>query len=141
VISSKGYIVTGIDNGTYENDLWEYDPSTDVWTKKRQISNISDDDYDNDYSSIIGIYKVGFTINGLGYLATGGQSTGGNVWEYNPVTDLWKERTSFEGSSRGDAVGFSINGVGYLTTGKSGSYYFDDLWSFDPAAEENEDDK
>jgi N-acetylneuraminic acid mutarotase len=141
VISGKGYIVTGIDNGTYENDLWEYDPTGDTWTKKRQIANISDESYDNDYTSIVGVSKVGLTINGKGYVATGGQSIGVKVWEYNPVTDLWKERHDFEGSSRGDAIGFSLGNTGYLTTGKSGSYYFDDLYSFTPTATYDEDDK
>jgi hypothetical protein len=141
VIDGKGYITTGIDNGTYESDLWEYSPAEDTWTKKRSIANISDENYDNDYADIIGIYKVGFAINGKGYLATGGQSTGTNVWEYNPVTDLWIERTSLEGSARADAVAFTVGNLGYLTTGKNGSYYFDDLWSFDPEATYDEDDK
>ncbi len=141
VINGKGYITTGIDNGTYQTDLWEYDPSGDIWTKKRPISNVSDEDYDNDYSSIIGIFKTGFTIGNKGYVATGGQSTGVDVWEYNPSTDLWIERTNFEGSSRADAVAFTIGNLGYLTTGKTGSYYFDDLWSFEPSATYEEDDK
>jgi N-acetylneuraminic acid mutarotase len=132
VIDGKGYITTGIDNGNYEADLWEYNPVDDTWTKKRAISNSSDDDYDDDYSEIIGIYKVGLSINGKGYLVTGGQTTGTVVWEYNPVTDLWIAKTSFEGTARADAVGFTIGNLGYLTTGKSGSYYFDDLWSFHP---------
>ena len=134
VINGKGYITTGIDNGTYDTDLWEYDPATEAWTKKRAISNISTDTYDDAYADIVGIYKVGFTINGKGYLVTGGQTTGVKVWEYNPATDLWIARTSFEGSARADAVGFAIGDLGYLTTGKNGTYYFDDLWSFDPQA-------
>jgi hypothetical protein len=141
VIDGKGYITTGIDNGTYESDLWEYDPTEDLWTKKRAISNTSDDNYDDKYTTITGIYKVGFSINGKGYLATGGQTTGANVWEYDPSDDLWIERTSFEGSTRADAVGFAIGNSGYLTTGKSGSYYFDDLWSFYPEAVYEKNDK
>ncbi len=140
VIEGKGYLMTGIDNGIYENDVWEYDPSTDIWTEKREIENLSDDSYDDSYSTITGIDKAGFTINGKGYLATGGTSAGEIVWEYNPSSDLWTERTSFEGSSRTGGVGFDIDNVGYVTTGKSGSYYYDDLWSFDPLAEYDEND-
>jgi N-acetylneuraminic acid mutarotase len=141
VIDGKGYIVTGIDNGNYESDLWEYDPATGIWTEKRSISGTSDETYDDDYSGITGIYKVGFSINGKGYLATGGQTSGGNVWEYDPATDLWIERTSLEGTARADAVGFVIGNLAYITTGKSGSYYFDDLWAFDPVALYDEDYK
>lgn len=139
-IMDKGYVVTGIDNGVYDGELLEYSQPTDMWTKKRPIYNYSDDDYDNDYSTIKGIGKVGFSINGKGYLVTGGQTTGVEVWEYNPITDLWTEKTSFEGSLRTDAVGFVIAERGYLITGRSGNYYFDDVWAFDPDAEYDEDD-
>lgn len=134
VVNNKGYIVTGIDNGEYQNDLWEYDPATDLWTKKRSIANISDEAYDDEYATITGINKAAFSIGGKGYLATGGQTTGSEVWEYNPSTDLWIQKTSFEGSTRADAVGFAIGNRGYVTTGKSGTYYFDDIWGFDPDA-------
>ena len=140
VISGKGYVTTGIDNGEYQNDLWQYDPGTDAWTKKRAIANLSDEAYDDDYLTIKGTGKVGFAVNGKGYLATGGQTTGVEVWEYNPATDLWTEKTNFEGTIRSDAVGFAIGNRGYLTTGKSASYYFDDIWAFDPDAEYKENE-
>lgn len=140
-INGKGYIVTGVDNGTYLSDMWEYDPLTDTWAKKRAIVNLSDEDFDNNYSSITGINKVGLTINGKGYLATGGQGIGTDVWEYDPVTDLWTEKQNFEGSSRSDAAGFAIGSIGYIITGRNGTYYFDDLYSFEPSATYNEDDK
>lgn len=141
VIAGKGYVTTGIDNNDYQTDLWQYDPSNDTWTKKRAIANLSDESYDDNYTTIKGIGKVGFSINGKGYLATGGQSgTGTEVWEYDPATDLWIEKTSFEGSSRGYAVGFAINSRGYVTTGKSSSYYLDDIWALDPNAVYNAND-
>lgn len=140
VISGKGYVVTGIDNGEYLTDFWQYDPGTDTWAKKRDITNLSDESFDDKYLTIRGIGKVGFTVNGKGYLATGGQTTGVEVWEYNPGTDLWIEKSNFEGTIRQDAVGFGINNRGYVTTGKSSAYYFDDIWAFDPDAEFNDKD-
>jgi N-acetylneuraminic acid mutarotase len=135
VINGKGYICTGVNNGTYENDFWEYDPSVDQWNKKRSISNVSEDEYDDDYTSIIGINKVAFSINGKGYVATGGQSTAGtDVWEYDPVSDLWTQKTSLEASGRMDAVAFTVGNFCYITTGSNGSYYFDDLLGFEPNA-------
>jgi N-acetylneuraminic acid mutarotase len=140
VISGKGYVTTGIDNGEYLTDLWQYEPGTDTWTKKRAIADLSNEAYDDKYSTIRGIGKVGFTINGKGYLATGGQTTGIEVWEYDPVTDLWIEKSNFEGAIRSDGVGFGISNRGYLTTGKSSSYYFDDIWALDPDAPFNDKD-
>jgi N-acetylneuraminic acid mutarotase len=135
VIAGKGYVVTGTDNGTSPTDFWQYDPDNDSWTKEKAIANLSTESYDNAYSTYIeGAYKVGFAINGKGYVATGG-STGKYVWEYDPTTDLWVERTSFEGSGRNYAVGFAIGNFGYVATGLYGSNtYLDDLWSFDPEA-------
>jgi N-acetylneuraminic acid mutarotase len=141
VINGKGYVCNGIDNGSYESDFWEYDPATDVWTAKRSISNLSDDTYDDDYTSIRGISKTAYTINGKGYIATGGEGTvGSTVWEYNPSDDSWKQKTSFEGTQRVEAVSFAIGDRAYVTTGRSSSYYFDDIWAFDPNSEYNEND-
>ncbi|MBN2424978.1 MAG: hypothetical protein JXR46_11600 [Calditrichaceae bacterium] len=136
-IDSKAYICTGVDNSTYENDLWEYDPASDTWARKRYITDISSDSYDDDYSGMTGTNKVAFTMNGKGYLATGGQSTTGiTVWEYDPVNDLWVERTSLEASARMEAVGFTIEDMGFILTGRSGSYYLDDIWGFEPDKEQ-----
>ncbi len=90
VVNGKAYVCTGIDNGSYEDDMWEYDPIANDWSQKRYISNRSDDDYDDDYSAIVGTNKVAFSLNGKGYVATGGKGTvGTSVWEYNPDSDLW----------------------------------------------------
>ena len=140
VIGAKGYVITGEDNNEYLSDLWEYDPGTDAWTKKRSIADVTTETFDDNYTTIVGVGKVGFTINGKGYLATGGKTTGTEVWEYTPSTDLWKEKTSFEGSTRQDGVGFAIANRGYVTTGKAVSNYFDDIWAFDPDAVLNKND-
>jgi N-acetylneuraminic acid mutarotase len=141
VIGTKGYLLTGEDNSEYMSDLWEYDPGTDTWTKKRSIADVTTETFDDKYTTIAGVGKVGFTINGKGYLATGGKTAGTEVWEYNPSTDLWQEKTAFEASTpRQDAVGFAIANRGYVTTGKSQSAYFDDIWAFDPDAALNEND-
>jgi N-acetylneuraminic acid mutarotase len=142
VIDGKVYVCTGVNNGVYENDLWQYDPSTDQWSKKRSIANVSDESYDNDYSGITGMNKVAFSINGKGYIATGGEgSAGTSVWEYDPVSDLWNKKTSFESTGRTQAVGFSIGDYGYVTTGRNSSYYFDDLWGFKPNDEQQSNNK
>jgi len=141
VIDRKAYVCTGINSGTYEDDFWVYDPDTDSWTQKRDIANTSNDSYDNKYTSIVGSNKVAFTVNGKGYVATGGQgTTGTNVWEYDPVNDLWTAKTAFEGAARYEAVGFAIGSRGYVTTGRTSSLYMEDLWAFDPDADYNEDD-
>ena len=142
VIDGKGYVCTGVNNGDYEYDFWEYDPASEEWTRKRDIADITDDEFDNDYSGMTGINKVAFAINGNGYIATGGAgSAGTSVWEYDPLNDLWAEKTSLEASARTEAVGFAINNTGYITAGRNSSYYFDDLWGFKPGDEQVSLDK
>jgi hypothetical protein len=140
VISGKGYITGGVDNGQYLTDFWVYDPSSDNWSKLRAIADLSNESYDDNYTTITGQGKVGFAVNGKGYLATGGKDIGIETWEYNPGTDLWTEKTSFEGTTRTDAVGFAIGSRGYVTTGKNSTYYFDDIWAFEPDAAKNLED-
>jgi N-acetylneuraminic acid mutarotase len=141
-INGKGYVCTGMDNGAYKDDFWQYDPATDKWTELRPISNTTaDEDYDDDYTTITGTSKVAFAMNGKGYIATGGQGTATSiVWEYDPATDLWEEKTAFEGTARIDAVAFVLGSRAYVATGRSSSYYFDDLYGFEPGSEYNNED-
>ena len=104
------------------------------------VKKIKDFFGDDEYT-INRINCVSFSLNGKGFIATGGQNTSGNdVWEYDPVTDLWEEKTELEGTSRMEAAGFVISNRFFITTGRSSSYYFDDLWEFEPDAEYNEYD-
>jgi N-acetylneuraminic acid mutarotase len=142
VIENKAYIGTGINNGTYEYDFWEYDPLIDQWNKKRSIADVTDEEYDDDYSGITGINKVAFAINGKGYIATGGAGTAGTVvWEYNAASDLWEQKTSLEASGRTEAVGFAVYEIGYVATGRNSGSYFDDLWGLKPNSEQVDYDK
>jgi N-acetylneuraminic acid mutarotase len=48
VSNNKGYVLTGINNGTPVNDFWVFDPSNTSapWTQLRDISNTSTQTYD-----------------------------------------------------------------------------------------------
>lgn len=142
VIDGKGYLCTGINNGEYVNDLYVYDPVTDSWEAKRKLTNSEDDlDFDDDYLTIVRTNAVAFTLNGKGYITTGlSSSFMGNTWEYDPATDLWIERTAFEGTGREGAIGFSVNNRAYVGLGKSSGLRFDDLREFIPGGEYDEND-
>lgn len=141
VIDSKAYICTGTNNGAMVNELWMYDPATQTWTEKRKMTSVSDEDFDDDYTSIVRGNAVAFSMNGLGYITTG--TTGAytsTCWEYNPATDLWVEKTAFEGSAREGAIGFSLNNRGYVATGRSSGLRLDDLREFVSEMEYDEND-
>lgn len=136
IIDGIAYLGTGLNSGVNQVDFWAFDPSTDVWTRKRDLD---DDETDHDTYSIKRANASSFTINGLGYVTCG--ESGNSIWEYNPKTDIWKEKTALEGSGRSDATGITINGErGLVVLGKSGTSYFDDVWEFKPNEEQNDDD-
>ena len=136
VIDGLAYVCGGINNGIYESDFWRYDPEADSWKELRHIENRTDESFDDEYTSIVGSGNVAFVAEHKAYLVT----TRNNVWEYNPDLDLWKQRTSFEGTSRNEFVSFALNDRGYVATGRSGASYYDDVWVFYPESDYEEFD-
>lgn len=137
VIDNKAYVGTGLRNGAYENDFYVFDGDTQVWTKLTNLDS-SSSSYNVALSS-----GTAFTLNGLGYIATGlssGVST--TLYVYDPTTDTWSEDPNFEGSARQDAVSFNFtsSNTAFVLTGRSGTYYFDDIWEYKPYEELNTSD-
>lgn len=140
VIDDIAYVCTGENNGEYIDDFWKYDPSTGEWTELREISDESDDDYDDDYT-IVRTTANAFVIDGCAYVTCG--SSGSNrtdTWKYYPSTDLWEEVHSFKGTARTVAVSFSNGTRGYIATGKSSTLRFDDIWELLPDEWDPDDD-
>ncbi len=140
VIGNTAYVCTGLNNGAYPDDIWAYDANTNVWTQKRRLINVSDDDYDDNYN-IIRSNACTFVIDGLAYI-TNGEHNGntGTTWMYEPNSDVWTQKTSFESTTRIGAIGFSLNNRGYVTTGNNSSSNFDDMWEFAPYATKVDND-
>ncbi len=139
VYNNKAYITTGNNNGSVStvNDLWMYDPSTLAWTAERKISNVSSDTYDDGYTSIVRNNAVAFVMGSKAYITTGLGASGADIndtWEYDFATDLWAQKSSFEGTARDGAVSFTVKARGFLGTGKNSTQPFDDLFEFDPNA-------
>lgn len=147
VYGGKGYLLTGytpgstwaIGNACY--DFWKFDPTAadgNAWTRLRDIYNTNSSTYDDSYTNIIRYHAVGFTITGTtsgdkGYLTTGSNGTLYTyTWEYDFATDLWKEKTPYEGAARQGAVGFTVKNRGFIATGLSGSAGYSDAREFFP---------
>ncbi|GAA4306265.1 Kelch repeat-containing protein [Compostibacter hankyongensis] len=142
VIKDMAYIFGGVNNGSLVNDFWAYDPAQDKWTQKRDITNTSDDSYDDDYTTIVRGRAAAFVIDDTAYIATGETpSLISNVWEYDPKTDLWIERTAFQGTPRVGATGFAVKNRGFIAVGGTdGTTQYDDLWEFQPYVEDDSND-
>ncbi|MBL7738110.1 MAG: tail fiber domain-containing protein [Chitinophagaceae bacterium] len=121
-IGTKGYVLTGANNGVFMNDLWEYNSLNNTWTQKASFPGAAR------YAA------TGFSIGGKGYIGLGydGLSFKKDFWEYDPVNNSWVQKTSFPGNQRYLAVGFSINGKGYIGTGADSNSVKNDFWEYDP---------
>jgi N-acetylneuraminic acid mutarotase len=132
VINNKAYVCSGYGNGVFSNNLEMYDPVTNIWARKRKITNYTDESFDDSYN-ILRQEAVAFVIDGKGYI-TGGQqdSIMDDTWEYDPLTDLWTQKSNFEGAARTNASTFTINNRGFVLLGRSNYTYLGDVWEFKP---------
>jgi len=136
-IGEIAYVGFGLTNSNINaRDLYQFEANGNggkgAWTQKT-VFNDDNGDFPpgrDNASSLV--------INNLGYIVGGGTGLS-DVWEYNPGTDKWAEKTRFPGS-RGSAAAFVVNNIGYFGTGVSNTTPTDDFWGFDPSAADNDDD-
>lgn len=134
VYNGNGYLVTGFTPGSqwavnnYCYDFWEFIQSTHTWHRLRDIYNTNAaQTYDDGYTNIIRGHAAAFTIlktatGDKGYITTGSNGVQYTfTWEYDFVTDLWTEKTPYEGAAREGACGFTVQNRGFVTTGLTGT--------------------
>lgn len=123
-IGQYGYIGGGFDGGTL-NDLWQYNPLNNSWTKKNvmpfQIRT-----------------ACSFVINNKAYVVGGIDNSNnivGKLWEYDPINDTWTSKAVYPGAAIYGAAGFAIGGKGYFGIGNAGSSlgpYKNEFYEYDP---------
>ncbi len=131
-IGNKAYMGTGNDGNDYLKDFWEYEPVSDSWTQVADFPGFEREE------------AVSFSIGNKGYVGTGQTfvvtpngsftTTYDDLYEYDPATNVWIQKTSFPGPSRAYAVGTVIGNKGYVGLGgnddQSASYT--DFYAYDP---------
>jgi N-acetylneuraminic acid mutarotase len=142
VIDNFLYLLGGTANDGNPVDMQRYDPSRDEWTKILDLRNTDLTSDDDKYDNIPRSNASTFVVNGKGYITLGQKTMAlSSTYEYNPVTNIWLERTPFTRSTRSFAVSFSLNNRGFVMTGRSGSSTrFDDFFEFHPSDTNNEYD-
>lgn len=138
VVNSTAYIGGGYSNGSYRKQLYTFTPSSDA--EMQDITLDDDDDYYDEFSEAVGrTGVVTFVWNGKVYFATGSSGSAlSSVYEYDPASQAWDEKTAFEGVARTNAVGFILNDRMFLGTGNNSSNYFSDFWEFKPLEEDDD---
>lgn len=127
-IGNFAYVGGGYANGTSVSDVWRLNPANDSWT---QMSNCP-----------LAVRATGnFTLNGLGYVVCGligGSTIVDDVFEYDPLTNIWSSKADFPGTKIYGGSSFAINGKGYFGVGNSGGSngpYLNAFYEYDPIAD------
>jgi N-acetylneuraminic acid mutarotase len=140
-VNNKVYLVSGNNNGSALNDLQVYDATADTWTALRKLTNVTDESFDDKYTSIIRFNAATFVIDNKAYLATGENgSMNSHTWEYDYTTDTWTEKTVFSGTARTGALGITLKNRGFVMSGRSGTAPFDNMYELQPTIEDNTND-
>jgi N-acetylneuraminic acid mutarotase len=131
-IGDKAYFGTGSISGptyTVARDFWEYDPQADHWTRKADFPGAARD------------YAIGLSLGNRGYLSLGLLNIGTpltlakDVWEYDPQSDSWSQKTDFAGQARAMSIGFVLGSYLYLGTGNdANAQNLSDIWRARPSA-------
>ena len=135
-IEDKGYVALGYGSGYggaygLQNDMWEFDPSDNTWTRKADFPGVPRADA---ACFVIG-NKVYITTGYPGVTEPGDTIPTNDLWEFDPNANTWAQKATFPGGiMRCGAVGFSIDNKGYIVAGAGpiGQPFYTDYWEFDP---------
>lgn len=126
-IGDNIYTGGGLDTSSFKLDLWEYNTSSNIWSKKADLpSKLT--------------LETSCELNGNSYigLAWDGTKALKDWWQYNRALDLWTKKADFPGKPRYSASSYSwnneiyiIGGADYDTLSNSGNT-FNDIWKYNP---------
>jgi N-acetylneuraminic acid mutarotase len=128
VIGNYGYFGGGYANGVNVSDMWQFDPSNNIWTQKSNLPQA---------------IRLGgsFSLNGLGYTVCGVAANNvkiPNVYAYDPVTNSWITKANYPGVPIFGGTSFVINNRGYYGIGNGGSAtgpYYTAFYEYNPVAD------
>ena len=124
-INNKGYVCLGQgQTNPFFQDLWEFDPVTNVWSQKA------------DFAGSSRRQAVAFVIDTIAYVGTGYDATGykKDMYKYSATLNTWTQINDFGGTARKEAVGFTMGGQGYIGTGDDGVLR-NDFWQYQPSTD------
>ena len=122
------YKLTGSVDTVYARDFWEFDTEANIWTQLADFPG-----------NVDRVAEIAFSVGGkgyygLGYLGDQNNATfSSDIWEYDPDTDKWVEKTSFPGDLRHGQALFVIDNKAYMGIGQLSDFFSftNDFWSYD----------
>jgi N-acetylneuraminic acid mutarotase len=123
-VDDLGYVGTGqsaAGDAMGFNDWYQYDPTTDSWTRKA------------DLPAQYRWAAIAFASRNKVFVGTGTNYDHGNFgdnWAYDPATDSWKSRAACPGGPRAYATGLSIPNEGVMLAGQGGLFTGTECWIY-----------
>lgn len=127
VSGSKAYICLGrkeLRSG-FLKDLWEYNSETDHWTRKTDFPG------KGRVKAIAGVIGDKAYI-GLGCVSAYSGNQFSDLWEYDLLTDTWKEMAPFPGVAKTDLSFAVIDSCIYTTNGFAETSFNSESYQFNP---------
>ena len=119
-VNNKIYFGLGKDDSYFQNDWWEFNPATNIWTRKTDFP----------VSGRTGAWS--FAINNKPVVGMGSDgSFTDDTWWFDVNANTWNYTCTFNGDGRRSAIAFSINNIGYMGTGKSSGGTKQDFYKLD----------
>ncbi len=121
-LNGKGYMLVGFGG---EADTWEYDPVQNKWTAKAK------------FPPGLRLESMAFALGSKIYMGAGAKNTDfsniqDDLWEFDPVSNTWKQVTVLPYARQG-AFAVSVEGRAFVGTGVNlSNQTISDWWEFIP---------
>jgi N-acetylneuraminic acid mutarotase len=126
-IGNYGYVFDGVNDAFFNYDTYKYNPFGNNW------STLTTMPYPRLHGAPATDGINGYVIGGYGYSA----EAMNDIWEYNPLTDVWTEKTALPlEAARCYATAFSTGGNIYIFGGTDNMSFFNDLWKYNPGTDQ-----
>jgi hypothetical protein len=131
VINNYAYVGLGACGVTNYNNFSRYDPIANTWIA---VAPFPGPGRNGAFSFTL--YNRGYVGLGYNYQNNSNPYTiFKDFWEYEPVSDVWKQLPDFPGGKRHNGIFFSLNDRGYFGLGSDtihNVHYMNDIWEYRP---------
>lgn len=128
VAGGDGFTLCGLDPEGFRRKVYSYTDWQDDWDDEPSVGGDNGSGLSRGSASAFGIGNYGYICLGQGVSNPFFQ----DLWQFDPVTNVWTQKADFIGSPRRQAVAFAIGDTAYVGTGMSATGYCKDMFKYDP---------
>ena len=128
VLNNEGYTVGGLDEDGFRRQMYSYSDIQDDWDDELSLGGINESGLARGSACAFSIYEKGYVCLGQG----DSQVYKKDLWEYDPISQVWTQKADFIGSARRQAVSFTIDNIAYVGTGIDATGLKKDMYKYNP---------